>query len=407
MFDPPPFQRFGSIKRFITEIIQGLHVKPMIGRDEILKILEGYSLGELRIGVLGSHSALEICRGARDEGFETVVVCQRGREKTYAGYFKRRKRFGRDVGVVDEAIILNKFREILREDVQERLRSMNVVFIPHRSLCVYVGYDGLENEFRVPMFGNRFMLRIEERDVERNQYYLLEKAGIPYPRTFKDPSEIDRLVVVKAPEAARGFERAFFLASSPREFEEKAEELIKRGLITREGLSKAVIEEFVVGAPFNFNFFYSPLDGEVELLGVDTRRQTNLEGLLRIPAPYQAEVLRYVELRTIEVGHIACTVRESLLERAFELAEKFVKAAREEYPPGVIGPFALQSMIVPGPPHEDIVVYDVSVRVPGSPGTRFTPYTENLWGYSISVGRRVALEIREALRTGRLEDLVT
>ena len=89
------------------------------------------------------------------------------------------------------------------------------------------------------------------------------------------------------------------------------------------------------------------------------------------------------------------------------MAEKFVKAAREEYPPGVIGPFALQSMIVPGPPHEDIVVYDVSVRVPGSPGTRFTPYTENLWGRSMSVGRRIALEIREALRSGRLEDLVT
>ena len=134
----------------------------MIARDEILEILEGYSLERLRIGVLGSHSALEVCRGARDEGFETVVVCQKGREKTYTRYFKRRRKFGRDVGIVDEAIILDEFKEVLREDIQEKLRSMNTVFIPHRSLCVYVGYDGLENEFRVPMFGNRFMLRIEE-----------------------------------------------------------------------------------------------------------------------------------------------------------------------------------------------------------------------------------------------------
>jgi 5-formaminoimidazole-4-carboxamide-1-(beta)-D-ribofuranosyl 5'-monophosphate synthetase len=379
----------------------------MISRDEIASIIEGYHRDDLRIGVLGSHSALEICRGARDEGFKTIVVCERGREKTYARYYRVRHIFGREVGVVDEVIILDKFREILRDDVQGELRSRNTIFIPHRSLCVYVGYRALEEDFRVPMFGNRFLLKVEERDVERNQYYLMERAGIPHPRIFKNPSEIDCLVLVKAPEAARGFERAFFLASSPREFEEKAEELIRKGVLTREGLEKAVIEEFIVGAPFNFNFFYSPLTGEVELLGVDTRRQTNLEGIMRLPAPYQAEALKYLELKTIEVGHIACTVRESLLERAFELAEKLVEAARKEYPPGIIGPFALQGMIVPGPPHEEIIVYDLSVRVPGSPGTKFTPYSENLWGFSMSVGRRIALEIKESLKQDKLLDLIT
>jgi len=379
----------------------------MISRDEIASIIEGYHRDDLRIGVLGSHSALEICRGARDEGFKTIVVCERGREKTYARYYRVRHVFGREVGVVDEVIILDKFREILRDDVQGELRSRNTIFIPHRSLCVYVGYRALEEDFRVPMFGNRFLLKVEERDVERNQYYLMERAGIPHPRIFKNPSEIDCLVLVKAPEAARGFERAFFLASSPREFEEKAEELIRKGVLTREGLERAVIEEFIVGAPFNFNFFYSPLTGEVELLGVDTRRQTNLEGIMRLPAPYQAEALKYLELKTIEVGHIACTVRESLLERAFELAEKLVEAARKEYPPGIIGPFALQGMIVPGPPHEEIIVYDLSVRVPGSPGTKFTPYSENLWGFSMSVGRRIALEIKESLKQDKLLNLIT
>jgi 5-formaminoimidazole-4-carboxamide-1-(beta)-D-ribofuranosyl 5'-monophosphate synthetase len=379
----------------------------MISRDEIASIIEGYHRDDLRIGVLGSHSALEICRGARDEGFKTIVVCERGREKTYARYYRVRHIFGREVGVIDEVIILDKFREILRDDVQGELRSRNTIFIPHRSLCVYVGYRALEEDFRVPMFGNRFLLKVEERDVERNQYYLMERAGIPHPRIFKNPSEIDCLVLVKAPEAARGFERAFFLASSPREFEEKAEELIRKGVLTREGLERAVIEEFIVGAPFNFNFFYSPLTGEVELLGVDTRRQTNLEGIMRLPAPYQAEALKYLELKTIEVGHIACTVRESLLERAFELAEKLVEAARKEYPPGIIGPFALQGMIVPGPPHEEIIVYDLSVRVPGSPGTKFTPYSENLWGFSMSVGRRIALEIKESLKQDKLLDLIT
>ena len=379
----------------------------MIRRDEILEAVERYSMDDLRIGVLGSHSALEICRGAKDEGFKTIVVCQRGREKTYAKYYRSRRRFGRELGVVDEVIVLDKFKDMLDERIQGELRSKNALFVPHRSLCVYVGYQALENEFKVPILGNRFLLKVEERDVERNQYYLMEKAGIPYPKIFKDPSEIDRLVLVKAPEAARGFERAFFLAASPREFEEKAEELLRKGMITEEGLERAVIEEFVVGAPFNFNMFYSPISGEVELLGIDTRRQTNLEGIMRIPATHQAEVLKHLELRTIEVGHIACTLRESLLERVFELAEKLVKVAKEEYPPGIIGPFALQSMVVPGTPHEDIIVYDLSVRVPGSPGTKFTPYSENLWGFSMSVGRRLALEVREALKQDRLMELLT
>lgn len=379
----------------------------MISKEMVMEILAKYAAGEIRIGVLGSHSALEICRGAKDEGFKTLVVCQRGREKTYARYYRAREIFGREVGVVDEVILLDRFADIIEPNVQRELRSRNVLLVPHRSLCVYVGYRGLEEDLAVPMLGNRFLLKVEERDVERNQYYLLERAGIPHPKIFKDPSEIDRLVLIKAPEAARGFERAFFIASSPGEYEEKAGELVRKGLITENGLKRAVIEEFIVGAPFNFNFFYSPLCGEIELLGVDTRRQTNLEGLLRIPAPQQAEVLRHVELRTIEVGHIACTARESLLERAFELAERFVKVAAEEYPPGVIGPFALQGMVVPGPPHEDIVVYDVSVRVPGSPGTKFTPYSEYLWGSSMSVGRRLALEVREAIRQRRLGEIVT
>jgi 5-formaminoimidazole-4-carboxamide-1-(beta)-D-ribofuranosyl 5'-monophosphate synthetase len=379
----------------------------MIDRGEIIRVLDGYSLDNLSVCVLGSHSALEICRGARDEGFKTIVVCQRGREKTYAKYYASRVRMGRSVGCIDEVIVLEKFRDMARADVQERLRAESAILIPHRSLCVYLGYELLENELRVPLFGNRYLLKVEERDVERNQYYLLEKAGIPHPRIVKNPSEIDGLVMVKAPEAARGFERAFFIASSEEEYYRKTDEMVRKGLISRESLERSVIEEFIVGTPFNFNFFYSPLDGELELLGVDTRRQTNLEGLLRIPATAQSEVLRHVELRNIEVGHIACTVRESLLERAFELAERFKKVCEGEYPPGIIGPFALQSMIVPGPPHEDIVVYDVSVRVPGSPGTRFTPYTEYLWGESMSVGRRIAVEIRAALKEGRISELLT
>jgi len=38
----------------------------------IANILESYSERDLTIGVLGTHSALEVCRGAKDEGLRTL-----------------------------------------------------------------------------------------------------------------------------------------------------------------------------------------------------------------------------------------------------------------------------------------------------------------------------------------------
>ena len=286
-------------------------------------------------------------------------------------------------------------------------RENNVIFIPHRSFEVYVGFDQIENEFLLPLFGSRSMLRAEERDADRNQYYLMEKGGIPYPRTYKIPEEIDRLVLVKAPEAQRKYERAFFFASSPDDFYKNSEQMIRAGKITEEGLKKAVIEEFVMGAQSNFNYFYSVLDQKLELLGTDTRRQTNLDGILRLPATQQLEALKYIDVKAIEAGHISCTVKESLLEPIFELGEKFVNVARAEYPPGIIGPFALQSAFIPGPPKETAVVFDISMRVQGSPGTMFTPYSGYYYGESLSVGKRVAMEIRKAIQQKRLEETVT
>jgi 5-formaminoimidazole-4-carboxamide-1-(beta)-D-ribofuranosyl 5'-monophosphate synthetase len=375
----------------------------MITQEEINRVLREYNLNEVTIGVLGSHSALDICRGAKDMGFRTLVVCQKGREKTYDRYYRSDGSFG----VVDQTIILDKFPDITDERVQNQLRENNVIFIPHRSFEVYVGFDRIEDEFLLPLFGSRSMLRAEERDADRNQYYLMEKGGIPYPKAYKSPEEIDRLVLVKAPEAQRTYERAFFFASSPDEFYGNSEQMIREGKITEEGLKKAVIEEFVMGAQSNFNYFYSLLDQQLELLGTDTRRQTNLDGILRLPATQQLEALKHMGVKAIEAGHIACTVKESLLEQIFELGEKFVNVARAEYPPGIIGPFALQASFTPGPPKETAIVFDISMRVQGSPGTMFTPYSGYYYGKSLSVGKRVAMELRKAIQQNRLEETVT
>ncbi len=364
------------------------------------------------VAVLGSHSALDVCQGAKAHGLSNLVVCQKGREGVYSRQYKSRKTIHGQVGCVDEILLLDQFKDIAGQPALKTLRSKQSIFVPHRSFSVYVGYDLIENEFAVPIFGNRRLLRAEERNVPKNQHYLLKKAGINVPKTFSKSEDIDRLCIIKAPEAKRSYERAFFFASNYEEYVAESGKLRSAGIISPEGLKGALIEEFVLGAPFNFNFFLSPLTGELELLGIDTRRQTNLDGWLRLPAKEQnmLELARRqgrVRVNNIEVGHIACTLRESLLEQVFEIGEKFVKACTAEYAPGLIGPFALQGAVSPSQKGEEISIFDVSFRVPGSPGTRFTPYSEYLFNKSVSVGSRIGMEVRAALAEKRLDEIVT
>jgi 5-formaminoimidazole-4-carboxamide-1-(beta)-D-ribofuranosyl 5'-monophosphate synthetase len=356
---------------------------------------------------VGSHSALDVAHGALRCGLDNLIVTARGREKTYARYFARRSDPAR--GCVSQTLELDAFADILRPDVQERLLAANVLFVPNRSFEVYLherySYDRIEREMLVPFFGNRRLLRAEERDEEANQYALLAAAGIRHPRTFASPSEIDRLAMVKAAHAQVGFERAFFLCSSPSEYEAQAARLLAAGMVNEAGLQAARIEEFALGPSVNLNFFYSPLLDELELLGTDTRRQTNLDGLRSLP-PSQLASAADIPVRMEEAGHIATTLTESMLEKAFEMGERFVTAARAADPPGVIGPFALQCIIVAGPPKE-FVVYDVSLRIPGSPGTRYTPYSAYRWGRDVSVGERIAMEVVMARDAERLDEVVT
>lgn len=378
-------------------------------QDYVSRALERYDRSKLTLCSIGSHSALEVASGARAQGLQNLVVTAKGRERTYTEHFARRGAPGPARGCVDEVLELDAFPEILDDGVQERLLAHNAVFVANRSFEVYLHqkftYDEIERRMRVPFFGNRHLLRAEERDEPANQYALLERAGVRYPKQFAKPDDIDRLVMVKAPHATVSFERAFFLASSPAEYRRSADRLIRNGILNQTGLDRAVIEEYALGPSVNLNFFYSPVLGELELMGTDTRRQTNLEGFRNIP-PSALDAVRDVPMKLEEAGHIAATLTESTLEQAFAMGERFVAAAREASAPGVIGPFALQCVIVAGPP-KDFVCYDVSLRIPGSPGTRFTPYSAYRWGRDVSVGERIAMELVMARDTDRLTDVLT
>ncbi|MDD5416107.1 MAG: DUF1297 domain-containing protein [Candidatus Daviesbacteria bacterium] len=358
------------------------------------------------IAVLGSHSALDVCRGAKDLGFKTLVIVQKGRDKTYVKYYKSQGM----LGCIDEVIELDKFADVLKPEVQKQLLKRNCIFVPHRSFEVYINdYNAIEKKFKVPMFGNRFLLKAEERGVKPNQYDLLDAANIRYPKQFKNPKDIDRLCIVKVLEKTRGFERSFFLCDSYEVYTKKSDFLLQKGIISKANLENAVIEEFLLGVQVNFNFFYDPLNDRLELIGTDTRRQTNLEGVVHSPAIVQEELEKAgrLQVKYEEAGHIAVTVLESLLEDAFDMGERFVATTQKLYKPGVIGPFGLQTMITAGPPKKEIIVFDVSPRMPGSPGIFATPYGMYLYGQNLSMGKRVAMEIKEALEKGELKKVLT
>ena len=150
-----------------------------------------------------------------------------------------------------------------------------------------------------------------------------------------------------------------------------------------------------------------PISKRLELIGTDTRRQTNLDGFLKLPAPQQIEALKYADVTFKEMGHIATTIPESLIEEAMDVGERFVKAVKENNKEGVIGPFGLQALIRPKFPKLEIVVYDVAPRMPGSPGIFATPYSGYLFGQNLSMGKRVAMEIKEALKNDKLEKILT
>lgn len=363
-------------------------------RENIQSVVETYDTDNIHIGVLGSHSALEVGYGAREEGFKTVVVCQKGREKTYQNRFRN---------LFDEVILLEKFSHIADSESIEKLQRLNTIFVPNRSFSVYCGYDNIETRFKVPLFGARMMLRAEERDVPKNQYYLMEKAGVPYPQLLENPEDIDRLVMVKLHQAVKKVERGFFTCSSFEEYEQKSQELIKKGLILKEDLDNAVIEEFVFGALFNLDYFYSPLHDEVEFMGADQRIETDIEGILHMTAQEQKAFGQPPTV--IPIGHRGLTVRESQLDTVFTLGEKFAETCKKEYPPGIFGCFALQGVF-----NRDLKFYtfDVSLRVPGAPILLTTsPYTLYKYGMQMSVGRRIAMEIRKAVDTDRLKACVT
>jgi 5-formaminoimidazole-4-carboxamide-1-(beta)-D-ribofuranosyl 5'-monophosphate synthetase len=381
----------------------------LIDRSKVLEVLEGYDLEDLRIGMIASHSALDTADGAVEENFRTLAVCQEGREKPYVKYFRAdRDKSGKIVtGMIDEVMMLKKFPEILEQENQDILREKNTLFVPNRSFTSYCGIDAVEDQFMLPLLGSRNLLRSEERGDKRDYYWLLEKAGLPFPEPI-EAEDINQLVMVKLPHAVKTLERGFFTAASYEEYCQKADLLLRQNVIDQDGIELARIERYIIGPVFNLDYFYSPITKRIELIGIDWRFETSLDGHCRLPATQQLTLNeRQINPEYTVCGHNSATLRESLLEKAFTLAEKYVEATQEYYAPGIIGPFCLQTCV-----DKDLnfFIYDVAPRIGGGTNVHMAvghPYGNALWRTNMSTGRRLAREVRVALENDCLEKIVT
>lgn len=337
----------------------------------------------ITIATLGSHSALQILKGAKDEGFKTALICLRSRLSLYSR-FKR---------LIDEMIIVENFAETALPKVQDKLLDLNAILVPHGSLVEYVDLETIENKFKVPIFGNKYILRWEaDRELKER---LIREAGAKTPKTYSNIDDVDGTVIVKLPGAKGG--KGYFLASKPNEIREKIKML---GVSERQ----VFIQKYILGVTAYVHFFYSPLTDELELIGMDRRYETNTDGLGRLPAELQLETKP--ELSFLVVGNIPIVLRESLLEEVFMIGEGLVKASKRLVPPGFIGPFCIEGSY---DGYGNFYVFEFSARIVA--GTNLyiygSPYTWLTYDEPMSMGRRIAREIKIACEEGKLDLLTT
>ncbi len=360
----------------------------MIDSKAVGKIIEKYDPTKLAVGTLGSHSSLNIFKGAKEEGFRTVCICKEKDAIMYQKY-----------PLVDELIIVKDFTELLNEKLQERLRSLNVVLIPHGSFTAYLSTEQLTDNLNVPMMGNRQLLHWEAN--RKSQEEWLRQAGLRLPATFKSPDDIDRLIIAKLQGAKGG--RGYFLANSPKAFHKKADEMIKRGLITKEDIEKIHLQEYALGVNVYPSYFSSILNDDVELLAMDRRYESAVDSIGKIPAQEQLEI-DVIPTYTV-VGNFPIVLRESLLPEVMRMGENVHKKARELAPPGIIGPFCLETVIT-----DDLKIYcfEISARIVAGTnvGIGTSPYAYLRYGENMYMGRRIAMELKEAVKQKRLHEVV-
>ncbi|AJW70867.1 formate--phosphoribosylaminoimidazolecarboxamide ligase [Nitrosopumilus adriaticus] len=338
------------------------------------------------IATLGSHCALQVLKGAKDEGLKTILVCEKKREKLY-----RRFPF------IDELILVDSFKEILEQKCQSVLEENKAVLIPHGTLIAQMSSEEIES-IKTPVFGNKWILRWEsDREMKEK---LMREANLPVPKPVMEPKDIEKLVIVKRQGAAGG--KGYFMAANEEDYNTKRNQLIADGIISKD--ETLYIQEYAAGVLAYLQFFYSPLKDELEFFGVDQRHESDIEGLARIPSEQQLKSTKVPSFNVI--GNSPLVLRESLLQDVYEMGENFVDASRRIVSPGMNGPFCIEGVY---DENAKFTSFEFSARIVA--GTNIymdgSPYYSLLFNESMSMGKRIAREIKIASETNQLDKITT
>jgi 5-formaminoimidazole-4-carboxamide-1-(beta)-D-ribofuranosyl 5'-monophosphate synthetase len=332
---------------------------------------------EWRIATYASHSALQILKGAKDEGFGTIAFGKERVKPLYTKYFP----------VADEFLV--------GEYPEEELLEKGAIVIPHGSFVAHLGIEKVES-MKVPYYGNKAVLRWEsDRELERKW---LEKAKLKLPKVYDDPDEIDKPVIVKFHGAKGG--KGYFLAKDSKDFWEKARRI---GIKSKESLKEIQIQEYIIGVPVYPHYFYSKLNEELELMSIDRRYETNVDGIGRILAKDQFELS--LENSYVVVGNFPIVLRESLLMEVIEMGERVIRAAKGLIG-GLWGPFCLETILTD---ELEFVVFEISARIVAgtNPFIEGSPYTWIRYNKPVSTGRRIAMEIKQAIEEDSIDEILT
>lgn len=354
---------------------------------DVAPLLEDYSVEDTVICTLCSHSSMQIFHGARQAGFETLGIAVGERPRHYDAFPQARP---------DEFLLVKDHDEIL--DRAGELVDRHAIVVPHGSFVEYLGADKFKT-LEAPTFGNRRVLEWES-DRLRSREWLTE-AGIRMPDQIDDPQDIRGPTLVKYMGAKGG--RGFFIATNPQEFEENIDES-----------QDYVIQKYILGTRYYFHYFYSPLrtdgyevaDGRLEMLGCDRRDETNIDEIHRLGSLGNITRLRKMGINPsfVVAGNLPLVLRESLLPQVLEMGELAVTSSQERFG-GLVGPFCLETVITDD---LEFVVFEISCRIVAGTnlyptGSQYTAFMDE----HVSTGRRIADEVKHALETDRLAEVVS
>ena len=254
-------------------------------------------------------------------------------------------------------------------------------------------------KFHLPLLPAVTKEKTLDSDPSETILYMYFASGVKMPQLFKDPREINEPVMVKYHGAKGG--RGFFIAKDYPDFKQSID-----------NTQPYTIQEYCLGTRYYLHFFYSPFKkdgyrvkqgGSIELLSIDRRDESNIDELYKLGSIQDAK--RYGMMPSFVVtGNVPVVIRESLLPKAFDMAEKIVNRSYELFG-GMWGPFCLETVVTD---KLEFKVFEISTRIVAgtNPFISGSPYADLIYP-GLSTGGRIGLELRNALKDGTFKDLMS